>query len=1132
MPAIIQRIKVSFEYLNSSNVVWVKLGLLLIWLLPIQAYAAPLFPEASFAVGRLPFSVTSADFNGDGKADLAVANRFTNNVSVLLGDGAGGFAPAVQLRSGGQPDAVTSADFNGDGKADLAVTSLLSNNVSVLLGDGAGGFAPAGSFAVGANPLSVTSADFNGDGRADLAVANGTGGTVSVLLGNGAGGFAPAVNFATAAGARSVTSADFNGDGRADLAVANGTGGTVSVLLGDGAGGFAPAVNFAAAGARSVISADFNGDGRADLAVANAAGPIQAGTVSVLLGNGAGGFAPAVNFTVGIQPSSVVSADFNGDGKADLAVSKEGTRSTGSANNISVLLGNGAGGFAPAVNFAAGGSAQSVVSADFNGDGKADLAAANADSGNSAGTVSVLLGDGTGSFATAINVAAGAAPRSVTSADFNGDGNLDMAVAGGRDTVSVLLGDGTGGFAPAVSFTVGFTPVAVVSADFNGDGNLDMAVSNNISNTVSVLLGDGAGGFAPAVNFAAGVGLGSVISADFNGDGKADLAATNVLSNNVSVLLGDGAGGFAAAVNFAAGPNPESVTSADFNGDGNLDLAVAGLGGGSATVRVLLGDGTGGFAPAVNFAAGLHSRSIISADFNGDGKADLAVANSGDGVSVLLGDGAGGFAPAVNLTVGFGPNAVTSADFNGDGKTDLAVVNGTTDNVSVLLGDGVGGFAPAVNFVAAFQPGSVTSADFNGDGKTDLAVAGGDGVRVLLNRDPRPVAVADRLTATKNTAATTGDVLANDIDTNQTGSLTITAVDLVSAHGGTVTNNRNNTFTYLPPVNFTGSDSFTYTITDGLGKTAVGTVTVSVTVGDTMPPVISVPADVIVEATGPLTPVAIGPVAANDLVDGPLSATPDNTGPFPIGTTVVTYSVTDAAGNTATATQNVTVVDTTAPSVIPPASITVEATGPATAVTLGAASASDLVDGALTATPDITGPFVVGMHTITWSATDSHGNTGTATQTVTVTDTTAPVITVPAATVDPVTGAVNLGVASAVDTVDGVVSVTNNAPGAFPVGTTIVTYTATDAAGNTATATQTVVVPAPPPPAPGPGQDIDNDAEADHGDALEAGDKHEDKDHDKGVKEKDKDKDKKHKKDKDKEKKEHKKDKNKEKKSD
>ena len=346
------------------------------------------------------------------------------------------FAAARNFAVDFGPSSVTTGDFNADGKLDLATANDFSDNVSVLLGNGAGGFAAAANFAVGNSPRSVTTGDFNADGKLDLATANNFSSNVSVLLGNGAGGFAAAQNFPAGSGTYSVTTADFNADGKLDLATANGLSDNVSVLLGDGAGGFAAAVNFAAGRAPfSVTTADFNADGKLDLATAN----VNSTNVSVLLGNGAGGFSAAQNFAAGNSPASVTTGDFNADGKLDLAAAN------GLSDNVSVLLGDGAGGFSAAQNFAAGDGSRSVTTGDFNADGKLDLATANAGFDN----VSVLLGNGAGGFAAAQNFAAGDGPYSVTTGDFNADGKLDLATANFNSArVSVLLNDCTANAAP------------------------------------------------------------------------------------------------------------------------------------------------------------------------------------------------------------------------------------------------------------------------------------------------------------------------------------------------------------------------------------------------------------------------------------------------------------------------------------------------------------------------------------------------------------------------------------------------------------------------------------------------------------------------------------------------------------
>ncbi|MBK7934610.1 MAG: VCBS repeat-containing protein [Acidobacteria bacterium] len=301
-------------------------------------FTSPAVPEVT--VGTNPFAVAVGDFNGDGDQDLATANYNSANVSIRLGNGSGGFtSPAVpELTVGNGPVSVAVGDFNGDGIQDLAALNYFSNNVSIRLGNGSGGFTlPAvPQVAVGVLPHSVAIGDFDGDGDQDLAVANAGPSTVSIRLGDGSGGFTlPAVPEITVGNTpRSVAVGDFNGDGNQDLVTANQGSNNVSIRLGNGSGGFAPpAVPEVSVGSSPILIAvgDFNGDGNQDLAAANS----NSANVSIRLGNGSGGFtSPAVpQVTVGTQPLSVAVGDFNGDGRQDLATANR------TSNNVSIRLG-------------------------------------------------------------------------------------------------------------------------------------------------------------------------------------------------------------------------------------------------------------------------------------------------------------------------------------------------------------------------------------------------------------------------------------------------------------------------------------------------------------------------------------------------------------------------------------------------------------------------------------------------------------------------------------------------------------------------------------------------------------------------------------------------------------------------
>ncbi|MEN8719160.1 MAG: VCBS repeat-containing protein, partial [Oceanococcaceae bacterium] len=366
-----------------------------------------------------------------------------------------------------------------------------------------------------------------------------------------------------------------------------------------------------------------------------------------------------------------------------------------------------------------------------------------------------------GTFEAVTNFGVGDSPRSVTPGDFNGDGDLDLAVAnfviGGTGSVSILLGDGSGGFSSPMGspFDAGTGLTASAAGDFDGDGVLDLAVTDFDSDNVAILLGDGDGSFGAATDFMVGALPFSVTAGDFDGDGDLDLA---VASNDgvVSILLGAGDGSFVAAPNVAADGGPRTVITGDFNGDGVLDLAVANIG--SNSVSILLGDGSGGFADAAGspvlfdgedpddpFDLGPAPFSVTTGDFDGDGDLDLAVASfRANNVSILLGDGSGGFEEAIGspIMVGATPVSVTTGDLNGDGNLDLAVANNSSgsNSVSILLGDGSGGFGAATNYGVGDNPNSVSIGDLNGDGVLDLATANSssDNVSIRLGTVPPP----------------------------------------------------------------------------------------------------------------------------------------------------------------------------------------------------------------------------------------------------------------------------------------------------------------------------------------------------------------------------------------------------------
>jgi hypothetical protein len=338
-------------------------------------------PKGSFGVGANPVAVGVGDFNHDGRADLAVANQGSQNVSVLLGLGDGTFQSAVNYSAGQYPNSLAMGDFDSNGHLDLAVANSGDpGGLSVLLGDGSGAFLAGSNYITLADPVSLAVADFNGDTRLDVAAAHYLpNGSVSIFLGRGDGTFQSPVGYAAGRNPLSVAVGDFNGDTRPDLAVANDQG--VSILLGNGNGTFQDFNSYAAGDyAECMAVGNFNTDSYLDLAVVNDNDP---GTVSILLGNGDGSFRAPTAYATKSYPLFVGAADLSRDSRLDLAVVDEA--------GVSVLLGNGNGTFGGATNFTAGSNPISLALAEFSGDGWLDLAVANY---NPAGTVSTLLNTG------------------------------------------------------------------------------------------------------------------------------------------------------------------------------------------------------------------------------------------------------------------------------------------------------------------------------------------------------------------------------------------------------------------------------------------------------------------------------------------------------------------------------------------------------------------------------------------------------------------------------------------------------------------------------------------------------------------------------------------------------------------
>ena len=747
-------------------------------------YAVDGCSSAGFKVGSTvvleapSFGIATADFNGDGHADVvAVPNNFSiNEVIVLYGrGGTERFGPQTHFPVGGVAQTITVGDLNGDSKPDLAVTldsfSQPPGKVSILLNNGTGGFHPPNIVTIQGSPFRTVFGDVNNDGKVDIVAAiSSFDGHIAVLLGDGAGGFsqAPGSPFPVfSRNSSAVVVGDFNEDGKRDLAVPANISG-VDILFGDGTGQFAAGVNTPLnAVSFFLASGDFNADGHLDLAT----------ETRMMLGTGTGSFSTPIVVDAPANTSGVLSGHLNNDNHLDVVAS--------SATGITIMLGNGTGNLARGKSYASGINTfgGSGALADFNEDGKIDIAGVQPQG------FAILEGDGTGEFNDALSYHTSIPfMRDLVAADFNNDGKQDFAIIGpgfqgqipgGGGVVEVALGDGSGGFTRKSISNFGLDlPTAITSADFNNDGKLDLAVTQPSNGRVSILLNDGTGGFPTNISSVpfAFVGFQPVALKPvlMNNDTKVDLIVIRAITNSYVVMLALGDGVFTdIGGGQLQGTNSfnDDLAIGNFNADGEFDMAV--IRSGESVVNVLSGNGTSQFSNYATVSIPGTPISVVVKDLNGDGKDDIAVTNSEiinnirqPYVSVLINNGAQGFNGPTNYPTD-GAGILGVGDFNGDGKPDIAVSSGAIfvgsnlDGISVLTNKGNGEFDAAINFSAGPVSDHLAVADFNNDGKDDVIVSQNAGsVALLLSTSvpSQPCLNINDVTITETDSGTTNAV--------------------------------------------------------------------------------------------------------------------------------------------------------------------------------------------------------------------------------------------------------------------------------------------------------------------------------------------------------------------------------------
>ncbi len=859
------------------------------------------------------------DLDGDGKADVVVAVSCSNYefpgcpassyaIATYLGNGDGTFklctmggacAPPYGIISGGPATALRSiavGDFNGDGKMDVVAASDSSSqpnsgSLTILLGNGDGTFSAGQTYVLNgivSQANTITVGDLNGDGWPDIAVGlacydipdnSCSVGAVSIYLNNGDGTFSgPTIYQTVGNGALYPVVGDFNGDGKLDVIAGSPYApntyslSSLTILLGNGDGTFSqqfyngqPAKTLPFYGLSGLAAVDLNSDGRLDLAIT-----AQAYLLEIVAGNGDGTFQDnptAYNTNLGngsTNGAPIITTDLNGDGKPDLIVSGTGGQ-LGQFNAAQVFLNDGSGNLIAGGTYMAGGWLYAPIDvADFNGDGKIDVVLVSGCAEDEAaggqlcpdGTLTVLLGNGDGTMRGARYLPSGTSYGrgwSVAAADFNGDGFQDLVFPGcaagqscPSDGITVLLSDGAGGYQAPLFFpspaTQGFY---LTVADFNGDGRPDVALFSSCDQgpyncngeAVSVFLnsGDANNLFSTAAVYESGgtsMAPLAIATGDFDGKNGPDIAllhcCTSDGKNLIGVLLNQGDGTFGAqapdqhAITTEA-TNAYWIAAADFDGDGKADLAVsesttdpyapdpyAGL------VQILISNGDGTFTPGNSYSSGgdrsdgFSSITVASGDVNGDGKADIVLGNVCDQRS-------------------------NSGNYIYD---DINCARGA---IGVLLGDGKGNFSspanlqtPTVAVVADGNFSAVSLADVNGDGKLDVIASTLTGIYVAFGNGDgtfQPGTIYAGLRVDQNVQLAVAD-LNNDgaLDIVQPGNAYQGQLAILYNQGPGNSSVASTTAILAPPITYGDTANITVSVTSGQ-NTVTGNVSLAVDSG-------------------------------------------------------------------------------------------------------------------------------------------------------------------------------------------------------------------------------------------------------------------------------------------------------------
>jgi hypothetical protein len=541
----------------------------------------------NYTTDRSPTSITSGDVNNDKIDDIIITHvganltiggkKYTDSVSILINKGNGEFLPRKDYLVGKKPAAVALDDFNFDGWLDIAVSNKVSNDISVLINKGEGKFKNSINYSLvqrATAGLTLRTGDIDGDGDRDIVSTCSANNTIEVLRNTGSGTFFPFEEYVGGHSPADISLADFNNDGDLDVVTANLNDGSISIVPNNGDGVYTTSEFYHVGGwPRGINHGDVDNDGDLDIVTANYLG----GSLSIMYNKGNGYFSNRYDRHIAVEPFAVIIEDFDKDGYLDLASADEGLF------KLIVIFNDGDGNYIKRekISYDLGGYPYQILYHDFNDDGLEDLITSN----NLQQSISILwnIGNETGDdFAPFMNYSfPDRHPFGLAYGDMDGDGDDDLLCTNfgfesdPESSISIIWNNGNGSFGKPTHYGVGINPINLKVADFDLDGDLDIAAANRDSNSVTILENKNNSSYIRKSDHQVGAKPMGIEVVDFNKDGFLDIIIGNHENDSISIIYNNGDWTFQEHLEFPSGPQPTYLSIADFNYDGNLDIAAS-----------------------------------------------------------------------------------------------------------------------------------------------------------------------------------------------------------------------------------------------------------------------------------------------------------------------------------------------------------------------------------------------------------------------------------------------------------------------------------------------------------------------------------------------------------------------------